>query len=278
MKRFLRLMLALWQQRFKLYFFAAVIGALTGVLIFYPIYDFLFFYESEGTGKDIQVQINTALNYVFSQLKASLLGETPTKTLLLGQIGAFFGLVIAFIYEMLHRRLQRINRLSSELSVDLQSLIQQGEGPLLEFKSSFRWDLEQDHVNRALETVVLKTLAGYLNSSLGGTLLIGVADNGDIIGLEKDYQSLKRQDQDGYEQAIVSATSTQLGADLCQFVKTLFHVVNGKHVCRLIVLASPRPVFLNQGKTPKFYLRTGGGTRDLNIKEAVEFIAHRWNR
>jgi predicted HTH transcriptional regulator len=154
----------------------------------------------------------------------------------------------------------------------------QGESPLLEFKSSFRWDLEQDRINRALETVVLKTIAGYLNSSTGGTLLIGVADNGEIIGLEKDYQSLKRQDQDGYEQALITAISTHLGADLCQFVKILFHVIDGKHVCRLIVLASPRPVFLNQGKTPKFYLRTGGGTRDLNIQEAVEFIAHRWHR
>ena len=276
MKRFLLLIVALWQQRFKLYFFAAIIGALTGILIFYPINDFIFYFEIEGN--DLQRNVSTAVNYAFGQLKSSLAGETPKKTLFLGQVGAFFGLIIAFIYEMLHRRLQRINRLSSELSVDLQSLIRQGEGPLLEFKSSFRWDLEQDRVNRTLETVVLKTLAGYLNSSTGGTLLIGIADNGKILGLEKDYQSLKRQDQDGYEQAIITAISTQLGADLCQFVKFLFHVVDGKHVCRLIVLASPRPVFFNQGKTPKFYLRTGGGTRDLNIQEAVEFIAHRWNR
>jgi len=276
MKRFLLLIVALWQQRFKLYFFAAIIGALTGILIFYPINDFIFYFEIEGS--DLQRNVSTAVNYAFGQLKSSLAGETPKKTLFLGQVGAFFGLIIAFIYEMLHRRLQRINRLSSELSVDLQSLIRQGEGPLLEFKSSFRWDIEQDRVNRVLETVVLKTLAGYLNSSTGGTLLIGVADNGIILGLEKDYQSLKRQDQDGYEQAIITAISTQLGADLCQFVKFLFHVVDGKHVCRLIVLASPRPVFFNQGKTPKFYLRTGGGTRDLNIQEAVEFIAHRWNR
>ena len=278
MKRFLLLIIALWEQRFKLYFFAALIGALTGLLIFYPIYDFIFFYESEGTSDDLQVQITTALVYVYTQLKTSLMGGTPAKTLFLGQLGAVFGLIIAFIYELLHWRLQRIGRLSSELSVNLHALIMQGEGPTLEFKSSLRWDLEQDRVNRALETVVLKTLAGYLNSSIGGTLLIGVSDSGQIIGLEKDYKSLKRQDQDGFEQAIITAISTQLGADLCQYVKVLFHVVNGKHVCRLIVLASPRPVFLNQGNIPKFYLRTGGGTRDLNIQEAVEFIAHRWKR
>ncbi len=276
MKRFLLLIISLWEQRFKLYFFAAIIGALTGVLIFYPINDFIFYFEIEGN--DLQRNVSTAMHYSYEQLKSSLAGKTPKKTLFLAQVGAFFGLVIAFIYEMLHRRLQRINRLSSELSVDLQSLIRQGEGPLLEFKSSFRWDMEQERVNRALETVILKTIAGYLNSSTGGTLLIGVADNGKIIGLEKDYQSLKRSDQDGYEQAIISAISTQLGADLCQFVKFLFHVIEGKHVCRLIILASPRPVFFNQGKTPYFYLRTGGGTRDLNIQEAIEFIAHRWNR
>lgn len=275
MKRFLFLIIALWQQRLKLYFFAAIIGALTGVLIFYPINDFIFYFELEGS--DLQRDVGTAVKYAYNQLKSSLAGNTPKKTLFLAQVGAFFGVIIAFIYGLLHRRLQRINRLSTELSVNLQTLIQQGEGSLLEFKSSFRWDIEQDRVNRALETVILKTLAGYLNSSLGGTLLIGVADNGEIIGLEKDYQSLKRSDQDGYEQAIVTAISTHLGADLCQFVKTLFHVIDGKHVCRLIILASPRPVFLNQGKVPKFYLRTGGGTRDLNIQEAVEFIGHRWH-
>ncbi|MDF1583278.1 MAG: ATP-binding protein [Methyloprofundus sp.] len=276
MKRFFLLIIALWEQRFKLYFFAALIGALTGVLIFYPINDFIFYFELEGT--DLQKNANTALHYAYEQLKSSLSGDTPQKTLFLAQVGAIFGLAIAFIYEMLHRRLQRINRLSSELSVNLQTLILQGENALLEFKSSFRWDLEQDRVNRALENVILKTLAGYLNSSHGGTLLIGVADNGEIIGLEKDYQSLKRPDQDGYEQAIITAISTHLGADLCQFVKVLFHVVEDKHVCRLIVLASPRPVFFTQNNTPKFYLRTGGGTRDLNIQEAVEFIAHRWKR
>lgn len=276
MKRFILLIIALWQQRFKLYFFAALIGALTGVLIFYPINDFIFYFEIEGN--DLQKNVSTAVNYAFNQLKSSFAGKTPQKTLFLAQLGAVFGLIIAFIYEMLHWRLQRINRLSSELSVNLHSLIHQGEGPLLEFKSSFRWDLEQSRVNRALEIVVLKTLAGYLNSSMGGTLLIGVADNGEIIGLEKDFQSLKRQDQDGYEQAIITAISNHLGADLCQFVKVLFHVIDNKQVCRLIVLASPRPVFFNQGKSPKFYLRTGGGTRDLNIQEAVEFISHRWNR
>jgi len=276
MKRFILLIAALWQQRFKLYFFAALIGALTGLFIFRPLYDFIFFYDVEA---DIQAQFGAALQYTYTQLSQSLLGKTPEKSSLFAQIGAVFGLVMACIYELLHHRLQRIDRLSTELSTNIHTLIAQGENDTLEFKSSYRWDIEQERVNRNLESVILKTLSGFLNSSRGGTLLIGVADNGDLLGLEKDYQTLKRQDQDGFEQAIMTAIASHLGADLAQFIKVLFHVSeDDKHICRLIVLASPRPVFLSHNKTPKFYLRTGGGTRDLNIQEAVEFISHRWHR
>jgi hypothetical protein len=43
------------------------------------------------------------------------------------------------------------------------ALILQGENALLEFKSSFRWDLEQDRVNRSLEAVILKTFPAMNN-------------------------------------------------------------------------------------------------------------------
>jgi predicted HTH transcriptional regulator len=124
----------------------------------------------------------------------------------------------------------------------------------------------------------MKTLAGFMNCRNGGTLLVGVADNGEILGLENDYQSLKRKDQDGFEQAIMTSISSYLGADLCRYVKVLFHSSEGKEVCRLIILPASRPVFFKQSNDPKFYLRTGGGTRDLNIQEATEFIFERWTK
>lgn len=58
-----------------------------------------------------------------------------------------------------------------ELDKDLPFIVRQGEGPYLEFKSSLRWDMAETRINRALEGVVLKTLAGFLNSHVGGTLL-----------------------------------------------------------------------------------------------------------
>jgi hypothetical protein len=273
MKRFFLLILSLWKQRLKLYFVAALIGAIIGVLVLAPSYDYV----------DSQLHAENAtssIDYMSGQFKELLKGNVFQNSLILfyAEIGAMLGLLTIGIYSFLHTRLLRIELLKMELDKDMPLIIQQGEGPLLEFKSTFRWDMEQSRTNRQLEGVVLKSLAGFLNSTHGGTLLIGVADDGQIIGLEHDFQTLKKQNQDGFEQAIMTAIAANLGADLCSHVNILFHVINANAICRLIVSPSARPVFLNQGNTPKLYVRTGGATRDLNIQEALEFAPIRWHR
>jgi len=273
MKRFFLLILSIWKQKLKLYFVAALIGAIIGVLVLAPIYDYV----------DSQKQADTiasSIDFMWGQIKELLMGNIPKNSLILfyAEIGAMLGVLTLGIYSFLHKRLLRIELLKMELDKDITLIIQQGEGPLLEFKSTFRWDIEQSRTNRLLEGVVLKSLAGFLNSKHGGTLLIGVADNGEIIGLENDYQTLKKQNQDGFEQAIMTAIAANLGADLCSYMTILFHVIDTKAICRLIVSPSARPVFINQGNTPKLYVRTGGATRDLNIQEALEFALTRWHR
>lgn len=266
-------MLSLWKQQLKLYATAALIGALIGVFILAPSYNFIYSRESNNNKL-------SSLEYVFSQLTSIFDGNIAEDNLLMfyAKIGAMLGLLTVGIYGVLHKRLARIESLKAELQKDLATIIALGEGPYLEFKSSLRWDLEQSRINRTLEGVILKTLAGFLNSSHGGTLLIGVADDGTIIGLEKDYQTLKKPNQDGFEQSIMTAISTNLGADLCSLVHVLFHVIDQKDICRLIISPAHRPVFLTQNGTPKLFVRTGGATRDLNIQEALEFVQIRWKR
>lgn len=266
-------MLSLWQQQLKLYTAAALTGAAIGVFILAPSYNFIYSRESNNNRL-------SSLEYVFGQLTSIFDGNITEDNLLLfyAKIGAMLGLLTVGIYGFLHKHLTQIDYLKAELQKDLASIIEQGEGAFLEFKSSFRWDVEQSRINRSLEGVVLKTLAGFLNSRQGGTLLIGVADDGTILGLEKDYQSLKKTNQDGFEQAIMTAISTNLGADLCSSVHVLFHVIDHQDICRLIISPAHRPVFLTQSGVPKLFVRTGGATRDLNIQEALEFVQIRWKR
>ncbi len=275
MKRFFLLILSIWRQQLRIYLTVALTGAIIGVFVLAPSYDYI--YAREQNADPL-----SSVEYVLHQVEALLTGKLSHDNALMiifyAEIGAMLGLLSLVLYKFIHGRLAHIDHLKTELNKDLASIIQQGEGSHLEFKSSLRWDMVESRVNRALEGVVLKTLAGFLNSHIGGTLLIGVADDGEIIGLEKDYQTLKKPNQDGFEQTLMTSIATNLGTDLCQFVHVLFHVIDDKEVCRLIVSPAPRPVFIDQGNAPKFFVRTGGGTRDLNIQEALDYVHSRWKR
>jgi len=273
MKRFFLLIMSIWHQQLKLYLTVMLTGAMIGVFVLAPSYDYI-------NKREQNADPLSSIGYVFTQVEAVITGNISQNSLIIfyAEIGAMIGLLSLMLYKFIHHRIIRIEHLKTELNKDLPTIIRQGEGAHLEFKSSLRWDMVESRTNRTLEGVILKTLAGFLNSHVGGTLLIGVADDGAIIGLEKDYATLKKPNQDGFEQALMTAISANLGADLCQFVHILFHVIDDKEVCRLIVSPSTRPVFLEQGNTPKFFVRTGGATRDLNIQEALDYVDGRWKR
>lgn len=258
------------RNRRRLEFWAGALlgGALLGLFVLRPVNDFVAWHEHE-------VNAPSAFEYVRGELTASLLGFKWLKSVFYAGVGALFGVLSALFYGGLLERNRRIERLTSELQHDLAALIAAGEGEALEFKSSLRWDVNERRVNRGLEAVVMKSLAGFLNGA-GGTLLIGVADDGEVLGLENDYQTLKRQNRDGFDQALMGAIANNLGGDLAPYVQAVFHVPRGREVCRVIVSPAPRPVFLEQGGSPKFYLRSGAATRELNVKEAIDFQASRW--
>ena len=67
-----------------------------------------------------------------------------------------------------------------------EELIKRGESKTLEFKSTLRWNLKEDRQDdKGVTHAVLKTIAAFLNTE-GGDLLIGVADDGSIVGIERD--------------------------------------------------------------------------------------------
>lgn len=70
----------------------------------------------------------------------------------------------------------------------IPNLIQRGESIVLEFKSTLRVDIKTSKPEKFIEHSVIKTLGAFLNSE-GGTLLIGVEDNKNILGLELDFNS-----------------------------------------------------------------------------------------
>ncbi len=161
--------------------------------------------------------------------------------------------------------------------IDLTSLIAAGESEGVEFKASARWDYRASSPNKAIEGVIVKTLAGMLNGK-GGTLLIGVDDAGKVLGLDADYKTLsKRPDADGYQQFLVNLVSSTMGKSVCAYMSISFQSVAGKQICIVqIPRKSPQPVYVEEGQETRFYLRTGNTTQGLTTKDSVDYVSTHW--
>jgi len=158
-----------------------------------------------------------------------------------------------------------------------EELIKQGESKTLEFKSTLRWNLREDKKDDKLIThAVLKTIAAFLNTD-GGDLLIGVADDGTVTGIELD----RLESDDEYMRHLTQAVRNGLGdrAGTCIDPKT--QIVQGKTVCLVSCQRSPEPVFLKwkgMEANPEgdFYVRSGPGSIRLNPESAAEYIKTRF--
>ena len=129
--------------------------------------------------------------------------------------------------------------------------------------------------NGELEKVIVKTVAGFLNSD-GGTLLIGVTDDGSVIGLQPDYQTVHKKNRDGYELFLQDLLLSNVGKDLTLQLAITFHQADGKDLCRVAVSPSPHPVFIKEGVDEHLYIRSGNSTRRLTSKEAIDYCKTRW--
>ncbi len=160
--------------------------------------------------------------------------------------------------------------------VQLAADIALGESATLEFKSSARWDMKENKANKAMEQVIVKTAAAFLNTE-GGTLLIGVDDSGTVLGLDHDFKTLgKKQDRDGFELFLTTLLLDEFGKDAAPSIQTTFHQPDGKDVCRVAFKPAPKPAFVKDGNAEHLYIRTGNSTRQLTTKEALAYCKQRW--
>ena len=153
--------------------------------------------------------------------------------------------------------------------------LNQDEHENLEFKSTFRWDMKQNTVNKNLEKSVMKTITAFLNSR-GGHLVIGVGDNKTVVGVASDYASLIRKDADGFENHFTQIFHNMIGAEFRQFVELNWSRIDDKECCVVSVSPSHKPAYLKNDNSEEFYIRTGNGTTSLKLSEANSYIDSRF--
>ena len=76
----------------------------------------------------------------------------------------------------------------------------------MEFKATLRTNLHTDKPDKRMELSILKTLAGFLNTN-GGTLIVGVSDDGTPVGIEVD----KFPNEDKISLHLVNIVKSRMG-------------------------------------------------------------------
>ena len=164
-------------------------------------------------------------------------------------------------------------------TLSARELIVHGESRTVEFKSSARWNLHRGDRDPAIEREIVKAVAGFMNAH-GGTLLIGVDDGHQAVGLQNDYKLTKkgnRDPRDSFENWLTDLFDTCVGKPALANVAVSFESVDGHDVCRVEVRPSRQPVYARGKQSMDFYVRLNNGTRSLDIEEAVAYIsAHDW--
>ena len=150
-----------------------------------------------------------------------------------------------------------------------------GENERVEFKSTLRWDLRQKLVNKKLEFVALKTLAAFLNSS-GGSLILGVDDDQNCLGLDDDIDTLEKKSLDGFELHLLNLIKKYIGNEYSSHVKISFPVYEGKKICRVVASPSSSPVFLSYEGKDDFFIRSGCSSQPLTRVEQSKYEAEHW--
>jgi len=151
-------------------------------------------------------------------------------------------------------------------------LIARGEDLFVEFKESARWSHIQGDKEKASELEILRSLAGFMNAK-GGTLLVGVRDDGEPVGLARDFKSIqKRPDKDGWANWLTGVLRQRLGVAAFVGVVMSFVDIDGLTICRFDAEPSAKPVFVDERR---FFVRVNNATQEVHGAELLEYLERR---
>lgn len=157
----------------------------------------------------------------------------------------------------------------------VEDLLAEMETERVEFKSSAYFSYRPNIPERVITESVLKTVAGFLNSN-GGTLGIGIGDDGEVLGIQPDLDK-KNVDGDRYVGSLTTAIGHSLGPLASTMAKIRLEAVNDVQVALVHVTPSPEPIYAKVSKGDSvFFARVNNSTRTLEGPDLVGYVKQRW--
>lgn len=108
-------------------------------------------------------------------------------------------------------------------------------------------------------------------NSDGGILLIGVADDGRILGTAGD----QFENEDKCRLHFKNLLNTHIGAEFTRFIHLKIVALQEKTILIVECERVRRPVFLSIGKQEDFYIRSGPSSMKLSMSQMVKYLGAR---
>lgn len=158
------------------------------------------------------------------------------------------------------------------------ALINSGESQKVEFKSTLRVNLHTNNIDQKMELMCLKTIAAFMNSN-GGSLMIGVSDAQEILGLETDFNSFSKSDDlvDEFQKHFDNLIEKYLGNSVHSLLSISFPVIEDTMICRVNVKRKKNgPIFLKDKGKEELFIRRAASSKALNGSEILEYKETHW--
>ena len=165
---------------------------------------------------------------------------------------------------------------------EIESLILQGESETLEFKETLSLDTKKQTKEKYIESEVLKTIAGFINSE-GGVLLIGVKDDGTISGIDHEAHKLYSGNLNKEKLVYLDGLLRHLGNKLKHSIGMEFYAYFGfnRIECNDLSIIKVKCNKLTKGNgcfiNNEFYVRKGASTDKLEGSALINYIQEHFN-
>jgi uncharacterized protein YuzE len=198
-------------------------------------------------------------------------------------IGAIISSIFGFIYMkskkgIINKIVKKFTKSNPELfsktnfSEEVLELIKKGENEKIEFKSTVRVNLYTNEIDKKIEYVIIKTISSFLNS-MGGILLIGISDKGEILGIEKD----RFENNDKLNLYITNLIKEKIGKRYISLINFQLILIKNKTIIKIECKKNNKPVFIKTSSgDEEFYIRVGPSSIQIKASELIEYIEKRF--
>jgi hypothetical protein len=173
---------------------------------------------------------------------------------------------------------KKINLISEENS-EITKYTKDHENEKIEFKSTWSMNLKnqkKEKDEKFEKGTVLKTICAFFNTK-GGTLLVGISDEGKILGIDEEVKTHYSQNYDKFKMHVLTRLDKFFGADRVTPRIKLEIVESGEISGNKKILILHCEKDMGTYLDNEFYVRQNGRTVQLLGKEIINYIERNKN-